>query len=184
MRRADNSEDQVWRPVAEEEQPPPLPVWVKAIGALLAVFVLGFGLWIGVTLATMNPDTSADATKVAKELEPPLQLGDFVLGDVKSSPSPANPERSIVRASYSDGSKRLILLLSNPEADLDRYLADAGIVDTQAEQDGRCGKSEDTGLTVCALISDETAIAVVGMNDQSPSELAKLGAAFRDALAE
>lgn len=171
---------------------PPIPRSVLIGGVVGAALLLVFGGWIGAMLAAPSPTEPTTSPSVsigegAWPLEPPEVMGDLVRGEISNEDT---GDRQVVRASYADGSRTILLLLSRPEADIEAYLADAGVEvvpdalgDDGGEDPATCGVSLDNGVPVCAMIRDETAIMVVAVSGQTHAEIAAHLDDFYDAMA-
>lgn len=174
-----------WSPVEAESKthahraapPPPLPGWVKAGGAILGLAILAGASWAGFTLGTSpTPEPSPTATQVIREwqMEPPVSVQDWVRGEVETPPPVEGQNRTVIRADYSTGQERLVLVLSRTELDLNQYLSDANIGNTRPVGHSICGTSLDTGSPVCARLADETGILIAGRDAQTHEELAPI----------
>ncbi|MDO5735055.1 MAG: hypothetical protein Q4P15_01120 [Propionibacteriaceae bacterium] len=165
--------------------PPKMPLLVKVGGLTLVALLLLMALWLGLTLGEPGSTEAVPTPTVEEEppwpLEPPVSVGNMVKGE-SASPSSAPAGREIARANYSDGSVKVLLLLSRPEDDLEDYLANLRVEEVEAVGDAKCGMSADTQLPVCARIIDETAIAVAGLSEQEFQQLASLVESFYAAM--
>lgn len=179
------TEELVTPSAAQVADPPGIPKVVKIVGLLIVILLLLLSVWLGLSLGrsgaggpATTPSPSVDDTLWA--LEPPITVGNFVSGDVTITPG-TNGDRDIARANYTDGTDKLILLLSRPEDDLATYLENANVTDVQPGQisDGiSCGISDDNKLPFCARVVDDTAIAVAGLSEQDFAELTDLVDSF------
>ena len=151
-------------------QPPPIPRFVKVAGVIAAVVLLVVAGWIGLTLGKPSPEASPTC-----ELKLPVQVGDFVAGEAKESPAP-DGKSSIIRATYSDGNTKFVLLFQRPgpASNLDSYLGEVGISDISQVHDASCGIFVDSKNPVCARVLDSTAIMVMGLSNQDNESLAGL----------
>ena len=75
-------------------------------------------------------------------------------------------------------------MLPQPETDLGTFLTDAGVTDTSDHASARCGTSSDTKSPVCAMITDDTGLMLVGLSGQEPGTLAKQLFDFHDSLTQ
>lgn len=182
--------DQQWTAVSREEPArPPLPASVKFGGlALLAVLLVAAVLG-GIALGGgfRGSASSSPTPTPAFSMELPVQVGDFVRGDATASQGPAPQNQDIVRADYSDGTNRVVVLLTFPEPDVISFLKDAGI-DTsqltgqQTAGDGiHCGTSVDTGQEACALVDDSTGLLVLSLTEND-EDVHSLVSQFHEAL--
>ncbi len=178
-------------PSTQVVDPPAIPRGVKVIGVVIVVVLLVLSVWLGLSLGRSGPPAPPPSPTVEEplwELEPPTTVGDFVRGDVTSTPQGNTSDRDIVRADYTDGTDSLILLLSRPEDDFATYFEGAGVSEVEPVEDAdntRCGISTistDSDIPFCARIVDETAIAVAGLSEQSPAELTSLVDSFYEQL--
>ena len=167
------------------DPPPPIPLWVKIAGLGGVAVLLVLSLWLGLTLGAPGP-TASPSTKPSPsatwELAAPQQVGDFVQGEVSESMDPAIEERRIITSGYSDGTDRIVVVLSRPEPDIRTYLANAAISDVTEVGEASCGTSSDTGAPVCVRIVDDSAVMVLGLTEQSHTVLAGNVEAFIQAL--
>lgn len=169
------------------DAPPPIPTWVKWTGLGGVAVLLLLALWLGMTLGAPGPSASPTPSATpeptpAWPLAAPQVVGEFVQGEESESMDPADENRRIVRSTYSDGTDRLVLLLSRPESDLRSYLSNAGVSQVSEVGESSCGTSADTGSEVCVRIVDETAIMLVGLTDQTQDVLAGDLADFYEVL--
>lgn len=162
---------------------PPIPRWVKLSGAIGIVVLLALAGWFGLSLGGGLPTPQPSASPTATwALEPPQLVGNLVRGDVTPTTNPAFPDQTVVRADYTDGSAKVVLILSRPQPDVDRFLGDAGVTDLATTGDIRCGTSGDTGGAVCARVVDETAIMLAGLTGQDRDSLSVLLLKFSEEL--
>lgn len=162
---------------------PPIPRWAKLAGAGGVVVLLTLAAWLGLSLGGGLPEGGPSAEPTATwALEPPQVVDDLVRGDVTPTTNPAFPDQTVVRADYTDGKARLVLILSRPQSDVDDFLDDAGVEDLASTGDMRCGTSGDTGGAVCAQVVDETAIMLAGLSGQDADTLSLLLLRFTEEL--
>ncbi|MEO7588881.1 MAG: hypothetical protein ABIS84_12735 [Arachnia sp.] len=166
---------------------PRMPLAVKVIGLALVAVLLLLAAWLGLTLGgsgktapTPTPTVSIDSGLWV--LDPPTTLGNLVQGETTTTPLGTNSDRDIVRSDYSDGTNKVVLLLSRPEDDITRYLDDAKIKDAEPIGDSMCGTSQDNNVPVCARVVDDTAVTVAGLTNQDFADLAKLVDSFYSAM--
>lgn len=181
-----------WTAVGPDDDaaPPPIPTWAKVLGVTaLALLVVLAGL-LGTALGRWSPTPAPSATPSPSpspsfELTPPVQVGEFVAGDITESAGPAPLNQRIVRASYSDGTDRLLLVLTWPEEDIDTFVTGAGIEDAQELTAGTiCGTSLDTDLPACARLSGDTGLLLLAVTEQRPTVVAALLSEFERALVD
>lgn len=184
-----------WTAVDEpsEPTPPPMPTWAKAAGiALLAAIVILAGV-LGASLGRSGPaptlepspsPSSSPSPTPAFRLEAPVQVGEFVAGEVNETRGPAPLNQRIIRADYSDGTDRLLLAITWPEEDVDDFVAGAGIEGAEELTAGTmCGTSLDTGFPACARLSGgDTGLLLLGVTEISPTVVAALLTEFERAL--
>lgn len=168
-----------WRAVPKEDgtpgKKPPLPVWLKAVGAGVIVALVGFAAWFGYSMAKVSPASapSAAASNGAWELKLPVQVQDYVAGEPKD-PGNASPDMTVLSANYSDGTNQVVLQLYRPETSVEAYVTAAGIENTAVVGESTCGTLKGPGIPMCVRVVDETAIAVGGLTSQSHEALAAL----------
>lgn len=166
------------------DPPPPIPTWAKAVAIVGVSVLLVLSAWLGLSLGAPTPSASPSPTPVQPDwaLEAPQVVGDFVRGESGESMDPANDERRIITSEYSDGTNRIVVLLSRPETDAPSYLLNAGVTDVTTEGEAACGTSADTGSPVCVRIVDRSAVMVLGLTGQSHVVLAENVEAFLEVL--
>lgn len=168
----------------EDASVPPIPGWFKAAGlGALAVVLVAAG-WIGVGLGrgSVEPTPTPTTQEASVVPEAPRLVGDMVRGEVTTS-SPTG--REVVSANYSDGTNRVLLIISNPHDDLMVYLEESGVSDpAQVSQETMCGLSVDSDGNVCAQLRGETGLMLVGLTDQSTGELGTLLDRFHAAMTD
>lgn len=178
------STDELVMPSAQVADPPRMPLAVKIGGLVLVGVLLLLAAWLGLTLGGSSnaPSPTPTVDESLWPLEPPKTLGNLVQGVASASPAATPGDRDIVRADYSDGAAKVVLLLSRPEGDLASYLKDAGVENVQPIGDASCGISVDNTIPVCARVIDDTAIAVAGLTEQNFEQIASLVDSFYRAL--
>jgi hypothetical protein len=175
------AESREWRPVAPSGSPPrrPLPPAVKygglALLALLLVAAVLIGIALGGGFTSPEPEPTKPPTP-ALSMEPPVQVGDFVRGSLTNSEGPAPDHQRIVRADYSDGSNKLVLLLTFPETDVADFLTAAGIEHPEGGvvdllEGVSCGVSADTTRPACGKVVENTGILVVSITDADEEDV-------------
>lgn len=150
----------------------------------IALVLVGVALVIGAFLLGRSLGTAEEPTTTTSEIAPlaaPESLKAFQKGE-ESDPS-TGPDKEIVRANYTDGTDKILLVLSRPEADLEKFLADAGINDLQQQADKPggdevsptlCGKSADTGFAACGRINGGVGELIVGATEMQAATLVEL----------
>lgn len=178
--------EELLTPSAQVVDPPRIPGAVKVIGIIIVLVLLLLSIWLGLSLGqaeNVSPSPTPSVEKVTCDLEAPTQVGSLVRGDVKTT-SP--DERDTVTTTYSDGTDKVVLLLSCPETDLTTYLDDAAIINAAPVEDSNgisCGVTEsDKDIKVCARIVDDTAISVAGLTEQDRPTLTSLVDAFYEEM--
>ena len=175
------AESREWRPVAPSGSPPrrPLPPAVKygglALLALLLVAAVLIGIALGGGFTSPEPEPTKPPTP-ALSMEPPVQVGDFVRGSLTNSEGPAPDHQRIVRADYSDGSNKLVLLLTFPETDVADFLTAAGIEHPEGGvvdliEGVSCGVSADTTRPACGKVVENTGILVVSLTEADEQDV-------------
>ncbi len=169
--------EELTTPSVEVVDAPQMPLVVKVVGIALVVGLLALAAWLGLSLgssSTPGPSPTPSIDETLWVMESPTTLGNYVRGDVTSTPAGTKGDRDIVTAKYADGDDRIVLLLSRPEKELATYLENAGVENTEPHGDAQCGISVDNEVPVCARVVDDTAIAVGGLSDQEFEQLAGL----------
>ena len=119
-------------------------------------------------------------------LVPPLRLDDYsrdANADVMPSMNPAS-KRSTVTATYSKaGNNAFVLLMSRPETDGKKFMADMGMNAVVPTDDGWCGTSVDSTREGCAVLRDDTALLVVDLSGMTRTDLIQQAHGFGTALA-
>lgn len=158
------------------DPPPPIPRVVKVVGLALVAALMVLAAWLGLSLGSGGPTptpTPPTPTPELWPLDPPVVVGEMVRGDVVTD-TPAGTNRTVVRADYSDGTDRLVLVLTRPESDVTSHLEDAGVTGAAPNGTATCGRSVDSGDPVCATVTDETAVMLLSFGGHSTGELADL----------
>ncbi|HRA04622.1 MAG TPA: hypothetical protein PK963_04500 [Arachnia sp.] len=165
-------------PAGEADAQPPAPAWSRFLGpAVAAALVISGGL-IGAGLGGLGGESEPEPEpSPTLSMDPPVQVGEFVRGEVTESTGPAPENQRIVRADYSDGADKLIFVMTWPEEDLSAYVTDAGVQSAnEAEPGTLCGTSIDTTFTACGRIKEETALLLLAVTEQTePAVLHLLG---------
>jgi hypothetical protein len=173
------AESREWRPVAPSGSPPrrPLPPAVKYGGLALLALLLVAAVLIGIALGGGFTPQEPEPTKPpALSMEPPVQVGDFVRGSLTNSEGPAPDHQRIVRADYSDGTDKLVLLLTFPETDVADFLTAAGIEHPEGGvvdliEGVSCGVSADTTRPACGKVVENTGILVVSLTEADEQDV-------------
>ncbi|WP_296137393.1 hypothetical protein [uncultured Tessaracoccus sp.] len=145
---------------------PPVPTLFTVVAVLLAVAVIAGAYVLGRQLgAPATPEPSPTPTP-APTL--PEQLGQFALSASEPPSTAPGSEKHVVQGNFTDGTDKIVVLLTRPEPSLEPFLTDAGVTDLQTvgastspspSSDGgdvMCGKSVDTGHAACGrLVVDE-----------------------------
>ncbi len=183
--------EELLTPSTQGADPPSIPRGVKVIGIVIVLALLFLSVWLGLSLGRSGspaPEPSPTVEEELWELEPPVTMDEFVRGDVTSTPRDGDNDRDIARADYTDGTDRLILLLSRPETDLATYLEGAqvsGVEPVEGSGGISCGTSTisaENSIPFCARVVDDTAIAVAGLSEQDTSTLTSLVDSFYEEL--
>ncbi len=162
--------------------------WGLVYGPVIVVILLIVGAFVGAALgrsaAVPEAVTSSPSPTPAFALEPPVQVGDLVRGEVTESSGPAPENQRIVRADYSDGANRLIFVMTWPEDDASAYVADAGVESVVQAGDGvLCGTSVDTSLPACGRVVDGTGLLLLAVTEQATADVAELLDEYTEAVA-
>lgn len=184
---------------------PPLPSAVKwgglALLAALSIAALVIGIALGGGFRRPEPTPSPTPSPELK-MEAPIQVGDYVRGEV-SSADPASSAESLrqVSANYSDGTASLLFMMVWPQSDLETFMSDAGVEATASptptptgspsasptasaspEPQVLCGKAIDTDTLACGTIVRGTGLMVAALSDQEEEEIRGLLADFEQAV--
>ena len=150
---------------------PPIPGFVKVMGAVAIVVLLVVAIWVGISLSGLGKPNAEASPAWALKL--PSQIANFAHDGVKESAAPSGGG-TILRSNYSDGSSKFTLLLQRPAPALETYLSDSGITGVTSVHDASCGTFEQAQKPVCARVIDKTVIMVMGLSDQDNETLANL----------
>ncbi len=179
--------EELLAPSAQVADPPSIPLVVKIVGILIVLVLLLLSVWLGLSLGrsgSVEPSPTASVDESLWALEPPVQVGSLVRGDVTTKPAESTGGREIITSTYTDGTDKVILLLSRPEDDLTSYLTYAGVSNAAPVEGSRgisCGISDDNKLPFCARVVDDTAIAVASLSEQDiPTLISLLGAFYEE----
>lgn len=192
-----------WKSVgAPHSERPPLPRAVKVGGFALLGLILIAAILIGVALGGgfggPSDGASSEPTRSpALTMDLPVQVGEYVRGEITTSQGPAPDNKRIARADYSDGENSVVLLLTFPEPDLGDFLEAAGI-ETGTDPSGspssdpsstvnlprdvRCGTSVDTSQVACARVVDETGLLLATVTPQDTQRVEELLEEFQAAV--
>ncbi|NLE96938.1 MAG: hypothetical protein GX596_02975 [Propionibacterium sp.] len=162
---------------------PPVPTPVTIIVVLVAVLLVAGAFLLGRWLADDGP--SAPPEEPAAPLVAPESIGEFQVSETSAPSTAADVGKDVVRATYTDGTNRVLLVLSRPEADLEEFLTNAGIQELQAAPEADdaspepsaatvCGRSADTEYAACGRQIEETGQLLVALTDVDPNTLTTL----------
>jgi hypothetical protein len=150
---------------------PPIPRFVKVMGAVAIVVLLVVAIWVGISLSGLGKPNAEASPSWALKL--PSQIANFAHDEVKESVAPSGGG-TVLQSNYSDGSSKFALLLQRPAPELETYLSDSGITGVTSVHDASCGTFEQAQKPVCARVIDKTVIMVMGFSDQDNETLANL----------
>lgn len=157
-------------------QKPPVPTLVTIVAVLVAVALIAGAFLLGRSLATAPEPAPTETPTTA--LAPPAQLAGFQLAETAAPSLAPGVGKEVVHANYTDGTARILLVLSRPEAEVEEFLTNAGITNLteRSAASGRtmCGTSTDTGYAACARLVDDTGRLIVGATDVSAETLETL----------
>lgn len=167
------------------EAPPQVPLLVKVFGIAATGALMLLAAWLGLTLGgTPTPaETMSPVEDGLWEMDPPKVVGEWVQGSSNRADRITEDGPEVVRAEYSDGERRVTLLLSRPEPDAGAYLRNAGVEDVVTINNSWCGTQSDSGVPVCAKVADQTGIMLVGLADESRATLVRQLDVFHGAVA-
>lgn len=165
-----------------ESAKPPVPTLVTIVAVLLAVTVIGgaFALGRAIGLAGQKDSGSKPGPELAASL--PAQLENFALKK-RGEPSTGPRGKLVVRGDYTDGTNGVLLVLSNPEEDLEKFLTEAGVVETKvvelpagksSDPVTMCGKSTDSNFPACGRILEGTGWMIFATTAVDDKTLIKL----------
>ncbi|HSO69923.1 MAG TPA: hypothetical protein VLQ67_09815 [Arachnia sp.] len=174
-----------WTAVSDDTTQPPAPWFGRLLGPAIAAALVVAGGLIGAGLggATGSSESPTPAPSPKLTMDPPVQVGDLVRGDVTESGGPAPENQRIVRADYSDGVNKVIFVMTWPEEDAATYVADAGVEDAAEVGGGTlCGLSVDTSLPACGRVTEETGLLLLAVTEHATQDLAVLLTEFQTAV--
>lgn len=166
----------------ERPAKPPVPTSVTIVVVLVAVALVVGAFFLGRYLAG---DASGEPTEVATlPLAAPDAIGAFQLAESSSPSTAADVGKELVRATYTDGSDRVLLVLSRPETELGEFLVAAGIEEL-GEVEGSeaspgatsitlCGRSADTGNAACGRLAQGAGELLVGLTEVPSEQLSTM----------
>lgn len=161
-----------------EKPPVPTPVTVAivliAVGLVVGAFLLGRALAGG---GNEEQPTDPSAPLVA-----PAAIDSFQVSETAAPTAAPDVGKDVVRATYTDGTDRILLILSRPETDLTAFLSAAGIEGAEAREGEAspeatptvCGRSTDTQLAACGRLVGDTGQLLVAVSDVDSATLGEL----------
>lgn len=165
---------------------PARPWWELAAGPAIVIVLLIVGALVGASLGRMSAapaSSSSPSPSPSFALEPPVQVGDLVRGEITESEGPAPDNQRIVRADYSDGANRMIFVMTWPVTDASAFVSDAGVEGIVDSGGGTlCGTSIDTSLPACGRVLDGTGLLLLAVTEQATSDVAALLTDFEAAV--
>ncbi|MEL4356441.1 MULTISPECIES: hypothetical protein [unclassified Luteococcus] len=166
------------------------PRWALVlIGTLLILASVAGAAYVAWRMNTGKPQVvvTASGPRTPWAMVPPLAVDEFSR-DANANDTPsANPttKTSTISATYArSGQNSVVLLMSRPEKDPKKFMADMGMNTVVATDDGYCGTSVDSNRDGCAIMRDDTAILIVDLVGQSRSDLMVVAHKFADEMAK
>ena len=171
-------------PAGQADAQPPAPAWSRFLGPAVAAALVVTGGLIGAGLGGLGGGSEPEPEpSPTLSMDPPVQVGEFVRGEVTESTGPAPENQRIVRADYSDGADKVIFVMAWPEEDLPTFVADAGVQSAADAAAGTlCGTSVDTTFPACGRIKEETGLLLLAVTEQTESSVLELLGSFDAAV--
>lgn len=137
-------------------------------------------------VAVPTPSTTAvgpSGSPSAATLTLPQQFDTFQRDDRSKVDTPINAGSDVATASaYYDvnGVRQVLMVAADPVYDLELFLLSVGLSDISAVGDGFCG--DYSGVEMCAVLTEQLAVGVVGLNGQGRADLVGIAQRARSAF--
>ncbi len=167
----------------------PVAVITLVLVVLAALALAGYAYVRTRTDVTPTPGPSVSVLTPRPSASPgtalvlPERFGTYQRDDRSRVETPVDTGDDVATASaYYDlnGVRQVLLVGAEPIYNLELFLLSVGLSDITPEGDGFCG--DYSGVQMCAAMTDQLAVGLVGLNGQSTADLVQLaedaGAAF------
>lgn len=159
------------------------------IGVLLTLLLIAGAVLTAVLVNETGPDTfvTAAASNTPFPMVLPAKVGSYSRDPNAGTTPTTNPTSGIstMSSTYSKGSQpAVVVVLSRPEKDAQKFMAEAAMGAVTAQGEGYCGTSSDNNLDTCVVISEQTAVMVAGLLGQSRADLMAVAQQFGSELAD
>lgn len=152
----------------------PIKIMIVALVALLVTIgVVGFV--VTRTADVVTPVETPMAPDPTGPPDLPLQANEYAREPGMASAPPEFGVDQNIATSYAtykrSGEDALIAIGARPVADEKAQLDDMKVLAQRQVRDGWCGREPSSGLDVCILKRNRTAVLVIGLRDQTVDEL-------------
>lgn len=164
------------------------PRWAVLLVGLLALALAAGGAAYGAwRYNASKPQVviTAGGPHTPFPMVPPLRVGDYsrdVNQDATPTPNPLTKSSTIASTYAKGGHNAFVLLMSRPEADGKKFMADMGMNAVVPTDDGWCGTSVDSTREGCAVVRDNTALLLVDLSGMTRTDLIEQAHAVAEAL--
>lgn len=153
---------------------------IGTIAALVVVIIVGVSSYLVNSSQPGAPSVTPVPT-ATWALDPPVQIGAYTRDPNTTSAPTTQDGTTTTSATYATkGQNAVVVLMSRPQTDLKEFMSDAGMtaVGEQPLSDksgsAQCGVDPDHNDTGCVVLQENTAVLVLGLQDQSRQDLADL----------
>ncbi|WP_297740688.1 hypothetical protein [uncultured Tessaracoccus sp.] len=167
-----------------KQSKPPIPTLFTIAAVLVAVALIGGAYLLGRSIGT--PTAPKPSATPSATLTLPQQLEGYTLSTTGAPSMAPGTSQQILRGDYTDGSNQLIVVLTRPVDDLEKFMTDAGVTDLQGVEPGTstspdatggsgatemCGRSTDTTFAACGRMVSADGLPTTGQLVVATTEL-------------
>lgn len=153
-----------------------VPIKIMLVALVALVVTIGLvGFFVTRTTDVVTPVQTPAAPDPTGPPDLPLQANQYAREPGNASAPPEFGVDQNISTSYAtykvDGENALIAIGARPVADAKMQLDEMKVLAQRQVGDGWCGREPSSGLDVCILKRNRTAVLVMGLRDQTVDEL-------------
>lgn len=153
-----------------------IPIKIMLVALVALVVTIGLvGFLVTRTADVVTPTETTAAPDPTGPPDLPLQANEYAREPGNASAPPEFGVDQNINTSYAtykiNGENALIAIGARPVADAKAQLDEMNVLAQRQVGDGWCGREPSSGLDVCILQRNRTAVLVMGLRDQTVDEL-------------